>query len=124
MTARYDRGPTPAPAPDIAAEVEGFLLAREHHDDAHREARELCDALPWLTTAQAEDLTRHYVAHRLRLSRRMLQASLHRAGELRREYEARYLRLRSDLLRRHAAWASALLACAAGVGGVLGTLAR
>jgi hypothetical protein len=124
MTDRHVRHPSPGAASDIAAEAEGFLLAQEHRHDAHREAQALCSALPWLTTAQAEDLTRHYVAHRLRLSRQMFEATLRRADELRREYEARYLQLRRDLLRRHGVWASCLLVCATGVGGALCTLVR
>ncbi|MDN3251079.1 hypothetical protein QWJ23_37450 [Streptomyces sp. ZSW22] len=108
----------------MAAEAEGVLLARQHRHDAHREAQALCDALPWLTTAQAEDLTRHYVAHRLRLFHQMFEATLRRADELGREYEARYLRLRRDLLRRHGAWASCLLACAAAVSSALCTVVR
>nr|WP_179350613.1 hypothetical protein [Streptomyces sp. Alain-F2R5] len=124
MTDGHLRGPVPGVAQGIAAEAEGFLLAREHRQAAHREAQALCGALPWLTTAQAEDLTRHYVAHRLRLSHQMFEATLRRADELGREYEARYLRLRRDLLRRHGAWASCLLACAAAVSGALCTVAR
>ncbi|MFI2378166.1 hypothetical protein ACH5AO_24370 [Streptomyces sp. NPDC018964] len=124
MTDGHLHGPAPGVVPGIAAEAEGFLLAQEHRQDAHREAQALCGALPWLTTAQAEDLTRHYVAHRLRLSRQMFEATLRRADELGREYEARYLRLRRDLLRRHGAWASCLLVRAAAVSGALWTLAR
>ncbi|MFE0807883.1 hypothetical protein ACFW4M_18200 [Streptomyces sp. NPDC058794] len=124
MTDRHLHGPAPGVASGIAAEAEGFLLAREHRQDAHREAQALCGALPWLTTAQAEELTRHYVAHRLRLSREMFETTLRRADELGREYEARYLRLRRDLLRRHGVWASCLLVCAAAVSGALCTVAR
>ncbi|MGI5393511.1 hypothetical protein [Streptomyces sp. CA-251251] len=124
MTDRHLQDPAPGAASGIAAEAEGFLLAREHRRDAQREAQALCGALPWLTTAQAEDLTRHYVAHRLRLSRQTFEATLRRADELGREYEARYLRLRRDLLRRHAVWASCLLVCAAAVSGALCTVAR
>ncbi|MEV4043371.1 hypothetical protein RKD32_003124 [Streptomyces sp. SAI-195] len=71
MTDRHLRHPSPSSdaTTSIAAEAEGFLLAQEHRSAAHREAQTLCDALPWLTTAQAEDLTRYYVAHRLRLTR-------------------------------------------------------
>ncbi|MFJ8143459.1 hypothetical protein ACIQ6R_00085 [Streptomyces sp. NPDC096048] len=124
MTDGHLHGPVPGVAPGIAAEAEGFLLAREHQQDAHREAQALCDALPWLTTAQAEELTRHYVAHRLRLSRQMFEATLRRADELGREYEARYLRLRRDLLRRQGVWASCLLVCTAVASGALCTVAR
>ncbi|WP_077798953.1 hypothetical protein [Streptomyces sp. JHA26] len=124
MTGGRARRPDPDVAAAIGAEAEGFLLARSHWTEAHREARALCDRLPWLTTAQAEDLTHHYVDGRIALSRRMLAATVRRAEELREEYEARYLELRRRLLVRHAAWASATLACSAGVGSTLCTLFR
>ncbi|MFJ8946264.1 hypothetical protein ACIRG4_24030 [Streptomyces sp. NPDC102395] len=104
--------------------VEGYLLARAHHDEARREAEELCDRLPWLTTAQAEDVSRHYVRQRVDLTRRMLRTTVDRAAELRREYEARYAALRRELLRRHIAFASAALACAAGIGVLAGLFNR
>ncbi|MFG2678164.1 hypothetical protein [Streptomyces sp. NPDC048392] len=124
MTEKRPRRPPSSTASAIAAQAEGFLLAREHRHDADREAQALCSALTWLTTAQAEDLTRHYVSHRIALSRRMLSATVNRADELRGEYEARYQQLRRDLLRRHAAWACGMVVCAAGVGGALCMWAR
>jgi hypothetical protein len=90
-------------------------MARAHRDDAHRGAADLCALLPWLTAAQAEDLTRHYVRQRIDLSRQMLLATVGRAAELRQEYESRYAALRRDLLKRHAACACAVLACACGM---------
>ncbi|GGW77641.1 hypothetical protein [Streptomyces griseoloalbus] len=124
MTSHHARRPSPDVASALAAEAEGFLLARSHRAAARREAQTLCDALPWLTTAQAEELTRHYISHRIAVSRQMLSATVHRADELRREYEARYQQLRGTLLRRHAAWASGVLACAVAVSGALCALAR
>ncbi|GGY33029.1 hypothetical protein [Streptomyces djakartensis] len=109
-TAPHDDGHHP-----LADEAEGYLLARLHHDDARREAEDLCARLPWLTSAQAEELSRHYVRQRVRLTRRMLLTTVERAGRLRQEYESRYATLRQALLRRHAAGACAALACAAGV---------
>ncbi|CAL9605439.1 hypothetical protein SUDANB6_05539 [Streptomyces sp. enrichment culture] len=116
--------PRACDASALAAEAEGYLMARAHLDDAHREARALCAALPWLTTAQAEDLSRHYVEQRIALARRLLQDTIRRAGELRQEYEARYRTLRRTLLRRHAACASVLMACAAGIGTAFSALGR
>ncbi|MFG3007447.1 hypothetical protein [Streptomyces calvus] len=124
MTRSRFRPPATGDAAALPAEAEGFLMAQAHMAQAHREAEALCAALPWLTTAQAEDLTRHYVNQRIDLTRQMLEATVRRAGELRREYEARYLELRGALLRRHAAWASCLLACAAGLGATVWTTAR
>jgi hypothetical protein len=99
----------------LADDVEGYLLACAHHEQARREAADLCAGLPWLTAAQAEDVTRHYVRRRGDITRRMLLDTVERAAQLRQEYEARYAALRRDLLKRHAAGACAVLVCAAGV---------
>ncbi|MER7481643.1 hypothetical protein ABTX60_29110 [Streptomyces sp. NPDC126510] len=108
----------------LADETEGFLLAHAHHDQAQREAEELCARMPWMTTAQAEELTGHYVRRRLEVTRQLLQGTVRRADELRQEYESRYAHLRRALLRRHAAGACAVLACAAGAGTLAGVLTR
>jgi hypothetical protein len=108
----------------LAAEAEGYLLVRSHDDAARREAGELCARMPWLTTAQAEDLARHYRERRMALTRHLLRATVQRVDERRQEYEDRYQELRRALLRRHAACASAVMACAAGVGAAVGVLAR
>ncbi|MFI8194882.1 hypothetical protein ACIF8T_40385 [Streptomyces sp. NPDC085946] len=117
--AAYKVGP-----PGLAEEAEGYLLAHAHQEQARREAEELCADLPWLTAAQAEDLTRHYVRRRLDVSREMLRATVRRAAELRREYESRYADLRRDLLKRHAVLACAVLACATGAGALASATAR
>ncbi|GGS36558.1 hypothetical protein AB0E75_32175 [Streptomyces griseoviridis] len=106
--------PRPATPPGhradaLAHQVEGYLLVHAERERAEREAAVLCARLPWLTTAQADDLTRHYTEQRLVLTRRTLQATVERAEALRREYEARYAALRRELLKRHAAGASLLL---------------
>ncbi|MFA3877937.1 hypothetical protein ABS735_30465 [Streptomyces sp. MMCC 100] len=102
-------------AATVATQAEGFLRAQAYYDEARSEAQALCDRMPWMTTAQAEDFTRHYVDHRLTLTRAMLSATVARAGELRQEYEGRYLQLRRALLRRHASWVSVVLASATGM---------
>jgi hypothetical protein len=96
----------------VADEAEGYLLARSHHDRARREAEDLCGRMPWLTTDQAEDVTRHYIRQRLVLSRQMLGDTVKRAAQLRQEYEDRYATLRRHLLKVHAAAACAILTCA------------
>lgn len=108
----------------LANTIEGYLLARAHHDEARREAEDLCARMPWLTTAQAEDVTEHYVRQRIALTRRMLRTTTERAAELRREYEDRYAALRRDLLRRHTVCACAVLAAAAGVSALGDLLVR
>ncbi|MGW5609782.1 hypothetical protein ACWEWI_27585 [Streptomyces sp. NPDC003753] len=103
-----DRAPH-VEGPALAAEVEGYLLAHAEYDRAHREAEALCARLPWLTTAQAEDLVGHYVSQRLDITRQTLATIARRARELRDEYEARYTALRRALFKAHAACACALL---------------
>ncbi|CAL9507604.1 hypothetical protein SUDANB145_03550 [Streptomyces sp. enrichment culture] len=121
--------PRPAASPDpraeaLAHQVEGYLLAHTERERARQEAAALCDRLPWLTTAQAQDLTRHYTEQRLVLARSMLRATVDRAGELRREYEERYAALRRTLLRRHAVAASLLLLATGTVSATSALLAR
>jgi hypothetical protein len=80
--------------------------------------------MPWLTTAQADELTCHYVRRRLDVTRQLLRSTVRRAEELRQEYESRYAALRHTLLRRHAACACAVLACAGGVSTLTVLLSR
>lgn len=125
MIGNRARTPRPGRATiPLAAEVEGYLLLRSHHDEARREAEQLCARMPWLTTAQAEELSHHYLDRRFELTRRLLQDTVRRADQLRQEYETRYGELRRALLRRHAAFASTVLACATGLGAAAGVLAR
>ncbi|GGW66113.1 hypothetical protein [Streptomyces caelestis] len=116
--------PYDAPRHALADEAEGYLLAHAHREDARREAEELCARMPWLTTAQADELTCHYVRRRLDVTRQLLRSTVRRAEELRQEYESRYAALRHTLLRRHAACACAVLACAGGVSTLTVLLSR
>ncbi|MDH6224448.1 hypothetical protein [Streptomyces chilikensis] len=116
--ARGDREFSPA------VEMEGYLIAHNHREHARREAEGLCARMPWLTTAQAEDLTRQYVLLRIGLSRRMLLDVTERTAQLREEYEARYQALRRALLRRHAGAACATLVCAAGMSTLVSMASR
>jgi hypothetical protein len=108
----------------LADEAEGYLLSHVHLDQARREAEELCAGMPWLTTAQAEELTGHYVRRRLDVTRQLLHGTVRRAEELRQEYESRYADLRHALLRRHTACACALLAGAGTVSALAVLLTR
>ncbi|MGW0368125.1 hypothetical protein ACWDZW_04205 [Streptomyces coeruleorubidus] len=108
----------------LADEAEGYLLAHAHRDQARREAEDLCARMPWLTTAQADELIGHYVRRRLDVTRELLHSTVRRAEELRQEYESRYAALRHTLLRRHAACACAVLACAGGVNALTVLLTR
>ncbi|MFE4450182.1 hypothetical protein [Streptomyces sp. NPDC056796] len=77
------------------AQVEGYLLWNAEVEEARRQARRFTGALPWLTTAQREDVERVYVADRVEVCKRTLTTIAGRAVELRGEYTARYDRLRA-----------------------------
>ncbi len=96
----------------LANQVEGYLLIQAERAEALREAASLCERLPWLTSAQAEDLTSRYCEQRLHLTHRTLQAVAARADQLKEEYETRYAALRRMLLKRLTVCASLLLICA------------
>lgn len=108
----------------LASEVEGYLLAEADRERARREAEAFCARLPWLTTAQAEEVARLYAEEHIELTRQRLRQTLRRADELRHEYEARYAALRHRLLAWHAVGATALLACATGVSAAVCTVLR
>jgi hypothetical protein len=95
----------------LANQIEGFLLAEAERARARREAEDFCGLLPWLTTAQAEDLAGHYAEQRLELTRQMLRRTVDRAAELRCEYQARYDQLRRRLLTYHTVCACLLVVC-------------
>lgn len=105
----------------LAGEAEGYLKARIYHLQAREEAETLCSRLPWMTTAQAEEVTRHYIEQRLTLTRQTL---LHHVDDLREQYENRYQQLRRDLLRRHTISACAVLAGCAAINAAVCTLWR
>ncbi|MFD4760944.1 hypothetical protein ACFWOJ_19250 [Streptomyces sp. NPDC058439] len=77
------------------AQLEGYLLWNAEVEEARRRAGRFTDELPWLTTAQREDVQRVYTADHVAASRAMLCRICARAAELRDEYDARYRRLRA-----------------------------
>ncbi|MFF3291019.1 hypothetical protein [Streptomyces sp. NPDC003023] len=107
------RGPVRRPESEAAAGIarlEGYLLAQSRMREAEREAEAFAGRMPWLTTAQREEVVRIYTQDRIALSRRVLEAVVSRAHELRLEYATRYEELRRRLL---CAGAAALLGSAA-----------
>ncbi|MEU4684969.1 hypothetical protein [Streptomyces xinghaiensis] len=80
------------------AQLEGYLRGRTHIADARTEAEAFADRMPWLTTAQREEVVGGYVEDRLALTRRLLEHILQRSAELRTEYTARYASLRRRVL--------------------------
>ncbi|MDX3342428.1 hypothetical protein ACFYUM_22000 [Streptomyces fimicarius] len=77
------------------AQLEGFLLWNAEVERARRHARRFTDQLPWLTTAQREDVERVFITERVTASRESLTRIRDRADELRAEYTERYTRLRA-----------------------------
>ncbi len=77
------------------AQLEGFLLWNAEVERARRQARRFTDQLPWLTTAQREDVERVFITERVAVSRESLTRIRDRAEELRGEYTGRYARLRA-----------------------------
>ncbi|MFF8612399.1 hypothetical protein [Streptomyces sp. NPDC015350] len=77
------------------ARLQGYLLWSAEVEEARRLATRFTDGLPWLTTAQREDVERAYTADRLAASRAALTRIATRSTALRGEYEARYRRLRT-----------------------------
>ncbi|MFI1416849.1 hypothetical protein ACH4VX_02485 [Streptomyces sp. NPDC020731] len=92
--------------------LEGHLLWAAEVEEARRQADRFAGELPWLTTAQREEVERVYRADRIAASRAMLVRICDRAAELRTEYEARYRRLRA----RCVALSVVAVALASGVG--------
>ncbi|GAA2282713.1 hypothetical protein GCM10010415_60000 [Streptomyces atrovirens] len=77
------------------ARLEGHLLWAAEVEEARRQADRFAGELPWLTTAQREEVERVYRADRIAVSRATLVRIRDRTAELRTEYEARYRRLRA-----------------------------
>jgi hypothetical protein len=82
------------------ARLEGYLLCQAEIQRARTEAEAFARRLPWLTTAQQEEVVRHYAEDRLAVSREALRTVAARCAELRDEYTVRYEALRQRLLRR------------------------
>ncbi|MFJ9037008.1 hypothetical protein ACIRF8_10530 [Streptomyces sp. NPDC102406] len=91
-------------------QMEGYLLWTSKVAETRTQAEAFTRRLPWLTTAQREEVERVFTEERLAFHRAALAQLADRARELRGEYEERYLRLRARCL----AW------CAGGVGAVVG----
>lgn len=105
------------PDPDCArglARMEGYLLWNAEVEEARRRAARFTDQLPWLTTAQREDVERVYVTDRVAACRESFSRVAGRAVELRAEYTARYEQLRKRCVALSVAGAGAVTgACAA-----------
>ena len=78
--------------------MEGYLLAQSRLLEARTHATMFADRMPWLTSAQYEEVVSLYTEDHIAVSHRALEAVVARAGELRAEYTARYELLRRRLL--------------------------
>ncbi|MEV7872675.1 hypothetical protein AB0P17_42760 [Streptomyces sp. NPDC088124] len=76
-------------------QIEGYLLWSAEVETIRRQAARFTEQLPWLTTAQREDVERVYTHDRAAASRAVLERISDRACELRGEYGERYRRLRT-----------------------------
>ncbi|MFD9421310.1 MULTISPECIES: hypothetical protein [unclassified Streptomyces] len=96
------------------AQMEGYLLWNAEVEEARREARRFTGQLPWLTTAQREDVERVYLMDRMTLCRESLTRVSGRAAELRGEYTERYEQLRARCVAASGLAVSAVIgACTA-----------
>ncbi|MER7398576.1 hypothetical protein ABT381_24060 [Streptomyces sp. NPDC000151] len=112
-------GPDERAADAGLGRLEGYLLCWTEAERARTEAAAFADRMPWLTTAQREEVIRQYTDDRLALTRRYLERIRHRCAELQEEYATRYRALRHRVLCL--AVTAALSACAL-AGCVLGLL--
>ncbi|MDT9685087.1 hypothetical protein RND61_23945 [Streptomyces sp. TRM76323] len=74
------------------------LAAETRPDEIRRQADAFALRLPWLTTAQHEEVARLYAEDRVEQVERALGHLTRRAAELREEYARRYEQLRRRLL--------------------------
>ncbi|WP_406446990.1 hypothetical protein OHB14_51100 [Streptomyces sp. NBC_01613] len=79
-------------------ELEGYLLAQAEVTDALSCAEAFAAQMPWLTTAQREEVIRLYATDRLQISRATLQRVTDRVLELQCQYSNRYHALQVRLL--------------------------
>ncbi|GAA1013122.1 MULTISPECIES: cytochrome C oxidase subunit I [Streptomyces] len=99
MTGTADRpdGRPPRSA-EMVNQVEGYLLWQARVAEAEQRARAFTEPMQWLTTAQREEIEKHYVRDCLLRARGDLQRVADRCRALREEYEERYRQLRARCL--------------------------
>ncbi|WP_406728978.1 hypothetical protein WJ438_36505 [Streptomyces sp. GD-15H] len=97
-------------------QLEGYLLWAAELEDARQRAGRFTEQLPWLTTAQREDVEHLYTADRIASSRASLVRICDRAAELRGEYEHRYQQLRMRCV------AAAVVGVVSGVGAAIAAI--
>ncbi|MFH8370087.1 hypothetical protein [Streptomyces sp. NPDC018031] len=91
---------------DVAAgiaRIEGYLLCQAALRRARDEGQAFADRMPWLTTAQHQEVARRFAEAHVEVTRTALRSVAARCEELKAEYTARYELLRRRLLCRTAA---------------------
>ncbi|MER6301592.1 cytochrome C oxidase subunit I [Kitasatospora sp. NPDC001539] len=76
-------------------QMEGYLYWQAEKARAARAARAFTRLLPWLTTAQADEVEHHYIHTDLQNTRRQLEHLRSHITAVRAQYEARYHQLRT-----------------------------
>ncbi|MFI7386133.1 hypothetical protein [Streptomyces sp. NPDC049813] len=93
-------------------QLEGYLLWTSKAAEARTQAEEFTGRLPWLTTAQREEVERVFTEERLVFHKAALVQLAARARELRGEYDERYARLKARCVG----------VCAGGFGAAVGVV--
>jgi hypothetical protein len=91
-------------------QMEGYLLWTSKVAETRAQAEDFTRRLPWLTTAQREEVERVFTEERLAFHKTALAQLAARARELRGEYDERYAQLKARCLG----------VCAGGVGAAVG----
>ncbi|MFF3565380.1 hypothetical protein ACFYXS_35580 [Streptomyces sp. NPDC002574] len=90
---------------DGIARCEDFLSWQAEIGDAYSAAAAFADRMPWLTTAQRDEVVRLYTVDRLDVARGMLTRFWDRDQQLHLEYARRFNDVRTRLLSTVAALA-------------------
>lgn len=107
------RGRRDAEAAAGIAALEGYLLWQAETEQAWARARGFTERLPWLTTAQGQEVERAYVSDHLDHAERALRTTALRCQELRAEYRCAYTALCRRLTAGFALALSVLVALTA-----------
>jgi hypothetical protein len=79
-------------------DVEGYLLAQAELREAREAGEAFAHRMPWLTTAQHEEVARLHAEDHIERSMEALRSVAAHSVALRAEYTARHTRLRQRLL--------------------------
>jgi len=104
------------------ARLEGHLLLMHEQATARQEAEAFARLLPWLTTAQHEDVVRVHRERHLALRRQSWRHTARRAEQLRDEYRTRYEELRRRLLCGYVALCLGVIALGMACAGLMALL--